>query len=171
MEGHLSIRKAEESDLRRIMEIFDIAKEFMHSTGNTGQWNGAYPGEKLILSEIGQGHCFVVTEIEGRIVGTFCFIIGEDPTYRVIEDGEWLDDEPYGTIHRIASDRTEHGIGHLCISFCSSLIGTLRADTHRDNAPMLSLLEKEGFIRCGIIHLADGAPRIAFQRPSARNKK
>ena len=171
MEGHLSIRKAEESDLRRIMEIFDIAKEFMHSTGNTGQWNGAYPGEKLILSEIGQGHCFVVTEIEGRIVGTFCFIIGEDSTYRVIEDGEWLDDEPYGTIHRIASDRTEHGIGHLCISFCSSLIGTLRADTHRDNAPMLSLLEKEGFIRCGIIHLADGAPRIAFQRPSARNKK
>ncbi len=171
MEGHLSIRKAEESDLRRIMEIFDIAKEFMHSTGNTGQWNGAYPGEKLILSEIGQGHCFVVTEIEGRIVGTFCFIIGEDSTYRVIEDGEWLDDEPYGTIHRIASDRTEHGIGHLCISFCSSLIGTLRADTHQDNAPMLSLLEKEGFIRCGIIHLADGAPRIAFQRPSARNKK
>lgn len=171
MEGHLSIRKAEESDLRRIMEIFDIAKEFMHSTGNTGQWNGAYPGEKLILSEIGQGHCFVVTEIEGRIVGTFCFIIGEDPTYRVIEDGKWLDDEPYGTIHRIASDRTEHGIGHLCISFCSSLIGALRADTHRDNAPMLSLLEKEGFIRCGIIHLADGAPRIAFQRPSARNKK
>lgn len=171
MEGHLSIRKAEESDLRRIMEIFDIAKEFMHSTGNTGQWNGAYPGEKLILSEIGQGHCFVVTEIEGRIVGTFCFIIGEDPTYRVIEDGEWLDDEPYGTIHRIASDRTEHGIGHLCISFCSSLIGTLRADTHQDNAPMLSLLEKEGFIRCGIIHLADGAQRIAFQRPSARNKK
>ena len=171
MEGHLSIRKAEESDLRRIMEIFDIAKEFMHSTGNTGQWNGAYPGEKLILSEIGQGHCFVVTEIEGRIVGTFCFIIGEDPTYRVIEDGEWLDDEPYGTIHRIASDRTEHGIGHLCISFCSSLIGTLRADTRQDNAPMLSLLEKEGFIRCGIIHLADGAPRIAFQRPSARNKK
>ena len=142
MEGHLSIRKAEESDLRRIMEIFDIAKEFMHSTGNTGQWNGAYPGEELILSEIGQGHCFVVTEIEGRIVGTFCFIIGEDSTYRVIEDGEWLDDEPYGTIHRIASDRTEHGIGHLCISFCSSLIGTLRADTHRDNAPMLSLLEK-----------------------------
>ena len=171
MEGHLSMRKAEESDLRRIMEIFDIAKEFMHSTGNTGQWNGAYPGEKLILSEIGQGHCFVVTEIEGRIVGTFCFIIGEDPTYRVIEDGEWLDDEPYGTIHRITSDRTEHGIGHLCISFCSSLIGTLRADTHQDNAPMLSLLEKEGFIRCGIIHLADGAPRIAFQRPSARNKK
>ena len=171
MEGHLSIRKAEESDLRRILEIFDIAKEFMHSTGNTGHWNGAYPGEELILSEIGQGHCFVVTEIEGRIVGTFCFIIGEDPTYRVIEDGKWLDDEPYGTIHRIASDRTEHGIGHLCISFCSSLIGTLRADTHRDNAPMLSLLEKEGFIRCGIIHLADGAPRIAFQRPSARNKK
>lgn len=171
MEGHLSIRKAEESDLRRIMEIFDIAKEFMHSSGNTGQWNGAYPGEDLILSEIRQGHCFVVTEIEGRIAGTFCFIIGEDSTYRVIEDGEWLDDEPYGTIHRIASDRTEHGIGHLCISFCSSLIGTLRADTHRDNAPMLSLLEKEGFIRCGIIHLADGAPRIAFQRPSARNKK
>ena len=28
---------------------------------------------------------------------------------------------------------------------------------------MQHLLEKNGFVRCGIIHLADGAPRIAYQ--------
>ena len=28
------------------------------------------------------------------------------------------------------------------------------------------LLEKNGFTRCGIIHVADGTPRIAYQRLS-----
>ena len=28
------------------------------------------------------------------------------------------------------------------------------------------LLESEGFTRCGIIHVADGTPRIAYQRMS-----
>jgi hypothetical protein len=31
-------------------------------------------------------------------------MIGKDPTYAVIENGNWLNDEPYGVIHRIASN-------------------------------------------------------------------
>ena len=29
---------------------------------------------------------------------------------------------------------------------------------------MQRMLEKNGFVRCGVIHLADGAPRIAFEK-------
>ena len=29
---------------------------------------------------------------------------------------------------------------------------------------MQHLLEKNGFTRCGIIHVADGTPRIAYQK-------
>ena len=43
---------------------------------------------------------------------------------------------------------------------------SLRADTHADNKVMQHLLESEGFTRCGIIHVEDGTPRIAYQRLS-----
>ena len=33
-------------------------------------------------------------------------------------------------------------------------------------ADIKSVLEKNGFTRCGIIHVADGTPRIAYQRLS-----
>jgi hypothetical protein len=42
--------------------------------------------------------------------------------------------------------------------------GNIRIDTHRDNVPMLSLLDKSGFERCGIIYLKNGDERIAFQK-------
>ena len=41
---------------------------------------------------------------------------------------------------------------------------SLRADTHADNKIMQHLLEKNGFTRCGIIHVADGSPRFAYQK-------
>ena len=47
---------------------------------------------------------------------------------------------------------------------------SLRADTHADNKIMQHLLEKNGFTRCGIIHVADGSPRFAYQKlaPTSR---
>ena len=58
-------------------------------------------GRKLIRREIADGHSFVCIGEEGDIVGTFCFIPGEDPAYRVIYEGAWLNDEPYALIHRM----------------------------------------------------------------------
>jgi len=135
----------------------------MRSHGNARQWDDAYPGRELMRSEIDSGHCFVICE-RRAVVGTFCLIFGDDPTYGRIEDGRWLNEAPYGTIHRLASDGSVKGVGHCCIEFCYSQIKNLRADTHSDNIPMQRLLEKEGFERCGIIHLEDGSPRIAYQK-------
>ncbi len=160
---NLTVRKAEARDLDRIMEIFEAAKRYMHSHGNVSQWNGAYPQRELMSSEIDGGHCYVVCDAD-NVVGTFCLIFGEDPTYAVIEDGQWKNEAPYGTIHRLASDGSVKGIGHACIEFCYNILENLRADTHEDNLTMQHLLEKEGFVRCGIIHLKDGAPRIAYQK-------
>ncbi len=167
---NLSVRKAAGEDLERIMQIFGIAKRFMRSHGNPEQWNGPYPERELMLSEIDRGHCFVVCAGEA-IVGTFCLIFGDAPAYGRIEDGRWRNEAPYGTIHRLASDGSVRGVGHRCVEFCYSLIENLRADTHRDNIPMQRLLEKEGFGRCGIIHLADGSPRIAYQKSNPLKNK
>lgn len=45
-----------------------------------------------------------------KIVGGFAFIIGREPNYAVIENGAWHSDQPYGTIHRIASNGQTKGI-------------------------------------------------------------
>ena len=99
--------------------------------------------------------------------GGVAFILGADPTYKVIEDGQWLNDTlPYGTLHRLASAGESKGIGKAVVEWCLEHCESLRADTHADNKVMQHLLESEGFTRCGIIHVEDGTPRIAYQRLS-----
>lgn len=99
------------------------------------------------------------------IVGAFAFIPGVDPTYAVVYGGAWIDDElPYATIHRLASTMDSHGVASACFDWCWSQIHNLRIDTHEDNVIMRHCIEKAGFRYCGIIHLLNGDPRLAFQK-------
>lgn len=159
-----NLRPARPGDLDRLMEIFETARRFMASTGNPNQWIDGYPGRRLMADEISAGHCHVCCTDEGRVVGTFCFILGDDPTYARIEQGAWLSDRPYGVIHRLASDGTVHGVTGACIDWCAQQTDCLRADTHADNRVMQHLLLKHGFSYCGIIYVANGTPRRAYQR-------
>lgn len=157
------IRRAVACDLPAIMRIYDAARQFMRSQGNATQWSGGYPSVQLIESDILSGVCHVGC-LDSVPHFVFALIGGEDPTYTAIEAGEWLNDDAYHTLHRLASDGFVSGVLDRCIEFCSSVCGNLRADTHACNAVMLAGLERNGFSRCGIIHVADGTPRIAFQR-------
>ena len=159
-----TIRPATFTDLDRLMEIFEAARRFMESTGNPNQWINGYPQRALIAEEISQEHCYVCQDEEGKTIGTFCFVPNPDPNYACIEDGAWLNDAPYHVIHRLASDGSEKGIFKACIDWCALQDTNLRADTHADNKVMQHLLEKNGFIRCGIIYVSNGTPRIAYQR-------
>ena len=114
----------------------------------------------------------LLIEENGELVGVFAFIIGPDPTYAEIWDGDgWLNDEPYGTIHRIASNGKTKGIFETCVAYCETLIDNIRIDTHADNAPMQHLIRKNGFTRCGIIRIADGTLRTAFHKVVRKNQK
>lgn len=158
------IRIATREDLRMIMPLFDMARNFMKRSGNPNQWINGYPSKEIILKDIDSGD-FYVEEEEGTISGCFAFIIGIEPTYRTI-DGNWLDANPYGTIHRLVSDGTKKRFSDRCIEFCKSKILNIRADTHRDNLSMQQALLRNGFIYCGIIHVADGSERLAYQLPA-----
>ncbi len=160
----LKIRKAVPGDLDRLMEILDAARAFMAATGNPNQWVGGYPQRELIAGEIAAGHCYVCAADSGKAVATFCFIPGPDPTYAYIEDGSWPNSRPYCVIHRLASDGTCSGIARLCFEWCFSRCSCLRADTHAENKVMQKLLTANGFVRCGIIYLKNGSPRIAYQK-------
>lgn len=160
----IHIRKGTLADIDGIMYCFETAKRYMRANGNHNQWINGYPSCEHVTADIANGNCYVGVDDEGDIVLVFAFIVGEDPTYAVIEDGQWPNNLPYGTIHRIASLGKHHGMLRRCVDYCSTVIDNLRLDTHADNATMQIAAQKLGFKRCGIIYCADGSPRIAFQK-------
>ena len=162
MNRKMEIRPARTEDLDEILKIYDRAKRFMVQTGNPTQWAGGYPQRELLEEDIAQGGLYVVNDGE-TICGVFYFVIGPDPTYTVIEKGNWHSNKEYGTIHRIASNGTG-GVFGAALDFCRSQIDYLRIDTHDDNKVMQHVVSKHGFRECGIIYTDDGSPRIAFDR-------
>lgn len=156
------IRNATAADLNNLQRIFSSARAYMTATGNPDQWTPDYPSDSLLLCEIAAGHCFAI-EHDGSVCATFCFIEGDDPTYAEIE-GNWLSNEPYATIHRIASDGTRGGIFHEVLEWGSKRISNIRIDTHEKNRPMLEAIRREGFSYCGVIICHNGTPRLAFQK-------
>lgn len=157
-----SIRNAIQSDMPRLEQIYAHARQFMADHGNPNQWGNTNPPAAQLVKDIQQNKLFVLTD-GARIHGVFYFAIEPDPTYSVIYDGQWSHQEPYGVIHRIAGDGAG-GILSDAISYARCQIGYLRIDTHHDNLVMQNALSKRGFQRCGIIHLANGDPRIAYDR-------
>ena len=164
----LKIRKSCLQDLERIMEIYAYARRFMAQHGNPNQWGPTgWPPESLIRQDIAGGNSYVCENSAGKVVGTFFFIQGPDiePTYREITGGAWLDESPYGVVHRIASDGSEKGIGSFCLDWAYAQCGHLRIDTHGDNTVMQGLLQKLGFTCCGTVYVVeDNDPRLAYEK-------
>ncbi len=153
------IRRASLADMERILKIYELARKFMADNGNPTQWKDGYPRREMLEEDILLQRLFVVEGEE--ICGVFMFTLGDDPTYTYIE-GKWSSAEPYGVIHRIAG--VGGGIFEAALEYCGSVIHHLRIDTHADNKPMQHAVEKAGFSRRGIIYVADGTPRIAYDR-------
>ena len=158
----LNIKKATAADFEQIMKIYKHAQDYMAQNGNPTQWGHSYPNAELVQSDIRQNACRVIYN-ESGIHGVFALFAGAEPTYAHIENGDWLNDEPYITIHRLAGDGQVHGLFQCIVSYCKSISRNIRVDTHENNRTMRSLIEKSGFTKCGIIRVKDGTPRIAYQ--------
>ena len=168
------VREAKPSDISNIMQVMEAAKKIMRSSGNMHQWEDGYPSEAVIFSDMEKHGGYVVlasqatkgrAEDSGCIVGYFAFLPAPEPTYSKIYDGEWLDDvQSYHVIHRIASYPDVHGVFSDIMDFCFSHDANIRIDTHKDNRIMQHNIEKYGFTYCGIIYLANGDERLAYQK-------
>lgn len=158
----MTIRNATLDDIPRMREIFAIARRFMAATGNPNQWADTYPSLEQLQDDINSGDSYVCLEAD-RVVATFVLRGGDDPTYDVIYQGSWKNDNPYATIHRIASSGEVKGIFTHAMKFALLHYSTIRIDTHRDNKVMQKAILKAGFIYCGIIHCWNGDERLAYQ--------
>lgn len=158
----MNIRLATLQDLTSIKEVFLVAKKLMIKDGNTKQWEKIDYPFCYTKEDIEKKQCYVVTDDNNEVVATFVYIIGNDPTYNYIE-GKWLNDAPYGTIHRIASNGKIKGIFDIVINHVKRNNLDIRIDTHKDNKRMIKHIADNHFVYCGIIYVRDGTARNAYQ--------
>jgi RimJ/RimL family protein N-acetyltransferase len=169
----MEFRKAIYSDIDRIMDIIKNAQDHFKSEG-IDQWQNGYPNYEIIKEDILNENSYVLLDHE-IIIGTVSLSFDGEKTYEKIYDGEWLSNEKYAVIHRMAIDINYKGLGlaswvvknleEICLN---QEIDRIKVDTHVDNLPMTKVLKKNGFEYCGIIYLEDKSPRVAFEKKLTR---
>ena len=170
----MKIRLAKTEDITAILRIIDQAKAYLHRQ-QIDQWQDGYPNQASILADITRNVSYVLCD-EDKIVATAAILFEDDPNYRQIEDGSWLSSGPYGVLHRVACDEQYKGHGYSGLIFDyakkqAEKLGmkSMRIDTHEKNHSMQRLIAKHGFQYCGIVYMADGGKRLAYERPQSRS--
>jgi len=152
------IRPSTVADIPLILNMLEYSRSLMRADGNMTQWVG-YPTREDVLDDIARGVSYLIGE-----QGTVAMVPGIEPTYAYIDHGRWIDTTtPYTTLHRMAKAPGTHGIADIAFSLAKQRYAHLRVDTHATNRAMRHLLDKEGFVYCGIIYMPDGSPRVAYE--------
>lgn len=163
----LKVRLAKSKDLSVLLAIYSVARSFMIKNNNPTQWGKFWPRENIIIDSIKKKETFVVVDSNNEIHGTYALILDEDPTYKIIKKGKWLNNKPYLSLHRCASDFTTKGIFKTMLNHALTYKLDIRVDTHKDNEVMRHLLKKYGFVQTGLIYVKEkglSSTRLAFQK-------
>ncbi|EPB8178947.1 GNAT family N-acetyltransferase [Clostridium perfringens] len=165
----MEFRQAKISDLDQIVEIIELSKKYLKET-KVDQWQDGYPAKEDLRIDIESGNSYVLTN-KDEIVATTVISLDGESTYNSIFNGEWITNEEYIVMHRVAVHDKYKGKGIFkeLIKEAESLalnkgISSIKIDTHRDNISMQRAVVKNDFKRCGIIYLEDGSERIAFEK-------
>lgn len=167
----MKFRKSTYNDIPAIMKIIRDAQELLASQGSD-QWQDGYPDVARITLDIDNNESYVLVNEVGELMATTMFTLGGEQTYYQIE-GDWLTQDPvnYGVIHRLAvsAEHRKKGLAKFIVSQCEEIIkdkrfDSLRIDTHRLNTGMQHMLTSLGYHYCGIIYLASGDERLAFEK-------
>lgn len=163
----LVLVKAREKDLPPVVKLIDGARAALKADG-VDQWQGKDPAPEDLLQNIKAGCCYFFKD--DTVVGMAVLKEGLDSTYNVI-DGKWLTEGDYLTIHQfvVDSERKGEGISRRMMERIFAYakfkeIPAIRIDTHADNFRMRGLIESAGFTYCGVITVADGTERVAYEQ-------
>lgn len=162
-----SFRKATEKDQDQIWQILQQGILRRKNDGSN-QWQDGYPNPDVVKQDIEQGHGFVLAD-DDTIVGYAAILINDEPAYLDIQ-GQWQTDGDFVVYHRVAisEDYVGKGLSKKILSSIDEFalandIYSVRADTNHDNAAMLGVFEKMGYIYCGEVFFR-GSPRKAFEK-------
>ena len=173
----MTLRITEYKDVPQIMKIISAAQSFLASM-HVNQWTNGYPSEDIIRADIDRNESYVLENIscnekntDADIMAFAMFSCREEPTYRKIYKGSWLSSGSYLVVHRmsVSPEYKKKGVAEHLLR-CAENIATknnaisIRIDTHRNNMPMRNLLSKLHYHYCGIIYLANGDERFAYEK-------
>ena len=165
----MEFRKTVETDIKDIMKIIKQAQNYFKENG-IDQWQNNYPNPETIKNDVYNNHSYVLLK-DNKIVATAAISFDGEKTYDSIYEGQWMSTNDFVVIHRIAVENNYKGLGLSAEiiknveSLCRSRgVNSIKIDTHEDNLSMQKCLKKNDFKYCGIIYLADGNKRIAFEK-------
>ncbi len=167
-------RHSRPEDVPQIAALFDAARVSMAALG-IDQWQRGVPNGDNAAEDVRRGIGRVAEE-DGVIVAAYSFLPDGERDYDQIFDGAWqTDGTPYAAVHRVTVAQHWRGRGvstqmveQIVAEARAGGFASVRIDTHEGNIPMRRMLEKHGFVYCGIIYLHggpdDGAKRVGYEK-------
>jgi ribosomal protein S18 acetylase RimI-like enzyme len=160
-------RKATFKDLTAIWEILQQAILRRKEEGSN-QWQDGYPNVDVVQKDMDRGAGFVL--IDGEIIVGYCAVlINDEPEYAKIQ-GEWLTNDDFVVIHRVAIDGKYlgKGLAKRIMTFVEeyakdNYIYSVKADTNFDNIAMMKIFDKLGYTYCGEVFFRN-SPRRAYEK-------
>lgn len=164
----MEFRFSQTQDLQQIMILIAQAQAYFKEQG-VDQWQNGYPDEACILNDIANGYSYVLFSGD-QLIATAMISFDGEPTYTHIT-GAWRSNAPYAVVHRIAVERSMKGqnvaglIFERVVELCKQRdVTAIRIDTHPHNLNMTRVIEKQDFVFCGTIRVADGTARNAYEK-------
>ena len=150
------IRKAEISDLEKIMEMYKSCVAGMIANG-IDQWDKSYPNAEVIMEDLIAQTYFVVIENDIIIAG-INIDQNQDDTYLALD---WEDKkDQFLVVHRLAVkvEFWNDGIGKSLMLFTENLVterglNSIRLDTYSGNPKAIEFYKKLGYRELGTIDL------------------
>ena len=165
----MEFRKAVKADAISIMNIVKQAQDYLKEQ-KVDQWQNNYPNIDTIKHDIYNGNSYVILK-DNCVIGTVAVIFTGEKTYDTIYNGNWISNNQYAVIHRMAIEPNNKGLGLSSVilenieELCHDRgISSIKVDTHKENIAMQKFLQKSGFQYCGVIYLEDGNERVAFEK-------
>lgn len=163
----LKIVKAMPEEKDTAMGFINEAKKFLKESG-VDQWQNGYPEGESIENDIVRENGYFIDE-DGDHIGYMCIDFNGEPAYEQL-CGNWLNEEKYIVIHRMAMsvDGRGKGLAQKAFELAGELalingVSNIRVDTDADNMIMKHILSKCGFTYCGTVWF-DNSEKIAFQK-------
>jgi GNAT superfamily N-acetyltransferase len=132
------------------------------------QWQDGYPNEQTIYNDITNEYAYVLTENE-VIIAYVAIIFGLEPAYNDIK-GNWLTNDDYVVVHRVATANEVKGRGVATQLFkmienlsIEQKVYSIKVDTNFDNVPMMKILDRLNYTYCGEVFFR-GASRKAYEK-------
>ena len=154
-------------DLSICYDMIEEGRKFQREQGFE-QWTESYPNCDTIREDIESRKGYVIKS-DGDIAGYLCIDFSGEPAYDDIK-GAWRRDTPYAVVHRMAFRQKTRGKGMAGIAFdliedlCSKHdVKNIRVDTDFPNKRMQHILEKKGFVNCGVI-VFQGGEKLAYDK-------